>query len=92
MLAVEAWTPELQYDWMNAKNQSALTKSDCVRHVEDMRKMYGKHWHNDDIDNVEACAYWVRYFDSNADGKITKEEFVTRMKADLKRMAAIKGS
>ena len=55
-----------------------------------MRKEYGKHWHNEDIDNKYAAKYYVQYFDQSGDNKVSLDEFKQIMARDQKMMATIK--
>lgn len=54
-----------------------------------MRKDFGKSWPNDDIDNVVASKYFVKYFDSNEDNKVDLPEYESKMNSDEKEMNKI---
>lgn len=53
-----------------------------------MRKEFGKTWPNEDIDNVVASKYYVKYFDANGDGKVDLSEFKAVMQRDQATMSS----
>ncbi|CAI4230939.1 unnamed protein product [Auanema sp. JU1783] len=85
---VEEYTHDLQFDFMNMNNDTYLTENDLIDWSEWMKK-YGKVWKNPDIDNVIAARYYVKYFDIDGDGKVSRDEFKTIMDRDEKIMDAI---
>lgn len=89
MLSVEAWTPELQFAYMDTNNDTYLTPTEVSKHLEMLRKEFGKHWHNEDIDNVLAAKYFVAYFDADGDGKVSALEYVRRMNEDEERAKGV---
>lgn len=92
MLTVEEWTLERQFQFMDLNNDTYLTQSELVKFAEKMRKDFGKGWSNEDIDDVLAVRYYIKYFDVNGDGKIDLGEFEKVMQRDLATMEAAAGS
>jgi len=86
MLKVEAWTPELQFYDMDASNDSLLMENEIVKQLEKVRKEFGKKLPTDDIEDAIAAKYYIKYFDANGDGKISLEEYVSRMTLDEEKM------
>jgi len=82
VLRVEPWTPELQFQYMDANNDSQLTATELAKHVEKVRKEFGKAWPNPDIDTMLAAKYFVRYFDTDNNGKVSLDEYWRRISAD----------
>ncbi|KAI6233047.1 Peptidylprolyl isomerase [Aphelenchoides fujianensis] len=92
MLTVEEWTIRGQFVYMDTNNDSRLTENELVNGLERQRKDYGKNWRNEDIDNVLAVRYYIKYFDANRDGKIDYSEFQRVMQRDLDQMEEAKAS
>ncbi|KAI1731618.1 FKBP-type peptidyl-prolyl cis-trans isomerase domain-containing protein [Ditylenchus destructor] len=90
MLAVEEWTIEKQFEFMDLNNDSYITQTELVKWAEKMRKEFGKAWSNEDIDNVIAAKYYIKYFDANGDGKVDLTEFDQVLRRDMATMAASK--
>ncbi len=53
-----------------------------VKYQEKIRKEFGKTWSNEDIDNVHAAKYFIRYFDVNGDDKIDLSEYKSITRRD----------
>jgi Ca2+-binding EF-hand superfamily protein len=62
MLNVEEWSLNKQFTFMDINNDTYLTQNELVKLTEKMRKEFGKTWSNDDIDNVMAAKYYIKYF------------------------------
>ncbi|KHJ74884.1 hypothetical protein OESDEN_25500 [Oesophagostomum dentatum] len=45
-------------------------------------KEFGKTWKNEDIDNVTAVKYYIKYFDVNGDDVVDEKEFIRVMDRD----------
>jgi hypothetical protein len=100
MLAVEPWTPQLQFEYMDKNNDSNIVLKELLKHTELLSKQFGKNiWHNEDVDNVQvryygrkcphrfqALTYFIRYFDMDGNEKISKEEYTKKMNEDIKEM------
>uniref|UniRef100_A0A0K0DH70 peptidylprolyl isomerase n=1 Tax=Angiostrongylus cantonensis TaxID=6313 RepID=A0A0K0DH70_ANGCA len=78
VLSVEPYSLHRQFVFLDADSKGKLTESGVGK----MKKDYGKTWKNEDIDNVSAVKYYIRYFDINGDGDIDEEEFTRVMNRD----------
>ncbi|VDM85181.1 unnamed protein product [Strongylus vulgaris] len=56
-----------------------------MKWLEQMRE-FGKNWKNEDIDNVSAVKYYIKYFDINGDGVVDEKEFTQVMTRDEDEM------
>uniref|UniRef100_A0A914EEJ2 peptidylprolyl isomerase n=1 Tax=Acrobeloides nanus TaxID=290746 RepID=A0A914EEJ2_9BILA len=90
MLTVEEWSLNKQFTFMDINNDTYLTQNELVKFTEKMRKEFGKTWSNEDIDNVMAAKYYIKYFDINGDAKIVYEEFSKVMERDMAAMESAK--
>jgi len=63
------------------KNRSIIFQ--LVKFNKKMHQDFGKSWPNEDIDDVIAARYFLNYFDQNNNGKITFDEYETKMKQDI---------
>lgn len=54
--------------------------------MDQQKKQYGKSWKNEDVDNVLAVNYYLKYFGANKDGQISLEQFKEVMNRDIKEM------
>ncbi|KAJ1360243.1 hypothetical protein KIN20_019171 [Parelaphostrongylus tenuis] len=82
MLTVEPYSLQRQFAFLDVDSKGKLTESGLMKWLTKMKKDYGKTWKNEDIDNVSAVKYYIRYFDINKDGEIDEEEFTKVMKRD----------
>jgi len=89
LLKVEPWTPELQFNFMDTTNDSLLTVNELAKHVEKIRKDFGKGLPNEDIDVVLLCKYFVKYFDRDGDNRVSMQEYSQIMKEDLEKMRRV---
>ncbi|KAK0426503.1 hypothetical protein QR680_009741 [Steinernema hermaphroditum] len=86
MVAVEEWTLEGQFQFLDLNNDSVLTANELVKFADKMKKDFGKTWTNQDIDNVHAARYYVKYFDVDGDGNVSLDEFKFIMERDQEKM------
>ncbi|KAI6203449.1 Peptidylprolyl isomerase [Aphelenchoides besseyi] len=87
MLTVEEWTIRNQFTYMDMNNDTLAKLVGKTK-----KKDFGKTWRNEDIDNVLAVRYYIKYFDVNRDGKIDYTEFEKVMQRDLDEMENAKHS
>uniref|UniRef100_A0A0N5ARS2 peptidylprolyl isomerase n=1 Tax=Syphacia muris TaxID=451379 RepID=A0A0N5ARS2_9BILA len=88
MLTVEPWSISRQFQYFDLNNDTFLTMNELVKFQEKMKKDFGKTWSNQDIDQVIAAKYYIKYFDANDDQKIDLNEFRAVTSRDMKTMAA----
>ncbi|CAD5209071.1 unnamed protein product [Bursaphelenchus xylophilus] len=86
MLEVKEWNLDDQFKFIDMNKDGFITENDVVKFLEEQKKQYGKTWKNEDIDNVLAARYYIKYFDVNEDSKISLEEFKEVMNRDIKEM------
>uniref|UniRef100_A0A915DSL2 peptidylprolyl isomerase n=1 Tax=Ditylenchus dipsaci TaxID=166011 RepID=A0A915DSL2_9BILA len=92
MITVEEWTLERQFQFMDLNNDTYLTQTELVKLAEHLRREFGKTWSNEDIDNVMAAKYYIKYFDANSDGKVDFNEFQRVIQRDMATIAASRSS
>jgi len=90
ILEVNEWTLNKQFIYMDSNNDSFLTENELITGLKQLKSEYGKKWRNEDIDNVLAVRYYIKYFDANHDNKVDSEEFERVMQRDLAEMEAAK--
>jgi len=88
MLTVQPWSFRAQFGYLDLDNDTRLIASELVKFAEKMKKDYGKVWSNEDIDEVIAAKYYIRYFDGDGDGAVTFNEWKTVTERDMATMAA----
>ncbi|VDN54043.1 unnamed protein product, partial [Dracunculus medinensis] len=88
MLNVEEWSMNLQFQFMDLNNDSKITEDEVINFQEKIKKDFGKTWSNNDIDQVIAARYYIRYFDINGDYKVDLEEYSRVMQRDMSTMEA----
>ncbi|KAE9548135.1 hypothetical protein FO519_008651 [Halicephalobus sp. NKZ332] len=86
MLTVEEWTLEKQFAFMDLNNDTYLTETELVKLADKNKKEFGKTWSNEDIDNVQAAKYYIKYFDIDKNDKVDFSEFKKVMERDLAKM------
>ncbi|KJH47505.1 peptidyl-prolyl cis-trans isomerase, FKBP-type [Dictyocaulus viviparus] len=86
MIKVEPYSLHRQFQFLDVESEGKLTQSGLEKWLKTMKKDYGKSWKNEDIDNVRAVKYYIRYFDINEDGVVDEEEFTKVMKRDETHM------
>ncbi|KAF7635751.1 Peptidylprolyl isomerase, partial [Meloidogyne graminicola] len=85
-IKIEPWTIEKQFEWMDINNDTKLIEKEIIEFGDKIRKQFGKTWPNEDIDNVLAAKYYIRYFDLNNDGIVELVEFKQIFERDLNLM------
>ncbi len=55
-----------------------------------MRKDFGKHWPNEDIDNALGAKYFIAYFDGDGNKKVSLAEYEEKIKSDQRKMSAVR--
>lgn len=83
MLKVEPWTPELQHAFFDLNNDTQLTVTEVVKYMEKVRKEFGKHLPNEDLDQNLLAKYFVKYYDRDGDNKVSVQEYSAAMKEDI---------
>ncbi|CAD5206361.1 unnamed protein product [Bursaphelenchus okinawaensis] len=86
MLEVKEWNLERQFKYLDMNEDGYITENDAIKFLDNQKRMYGKSWKNEDIDNVLAARYYVKYFDVDGDTKVSQEEFTEIMNRDIKEM------
>lgn len=82
MLTVEPYSHQRQFRFLDVASEGKLTEATLLQWLEKMKKEYGKTWTNEDIDNILAVKYYIRYFDIDGNGDVDEEEFVKVMMRD----------
>ncbi|XGW21167.1 hypothetical protein V3C99_004261 [Haemonchus contortus] len=82
VINVEPFSHTRQFQFLDVDHKLKLTESSLLKWLGAMKKEYGKSWTNEDIDNVTAVKYYMRYFDVNGDGEIDEDEFTKVMMRD----------
>ena len=83
---MEEWTLERQFAFMDLNNDTYLTETELVKLAEKNKKEFGKIWSNEDIDDVQAARYYIKYFDIDKNEKVDFNEFKRVMERDLAKM------
>ncbi|RCN33682.1 peptidyl-prolyl cis-trans isomerase, FKBP-type [Ancylostoma caninum] len=81
MLSVEPYSHSRQFKFLDVDGKGKLTEAGLLKWLDQMKE-YGKTWKNEDIDNVLAVKYYIKYFDINGDGVIDEKEFTRVMQRD----------
>lgn len=63
---------------------------EVLRHIEKLNKEFGKVWPNDEIDNVLAAKYFIRYYDRNGDRKVSIQEYREKTAEDEQKIKSIR--
>ncbi|CAJ0575337.1 unnamed protein product, partial [Mesorhabditis spiculigera] len=82
LLSITPYSHAEQFRFLDMNNDTKITEKDLVDWSEGMKKNFGKTWKNEDVDNVIAAKYYIKYFDINGDGEIDVEEFERVMERD----------
>ncbi|CAI5437585.1 unnamed protein product [Caenorhabditis angaria] len=90
MIKIEPYSHEKQFESLDLNGDGKLNENELVDYQKKMRKEYGKSWKNEDIDNVSAAKYYIKYFDVDSDGLITFEEWKKIMLRDETEIASKK--
>ncbi|CAJ0594237.1 unnamed protein product [Cylicocyclus nassatus] len=85
MLSVEPYSHSRQFKFLDVEEKGRLTEAGLLKWLDHM-KDFGKTWRNEDIDNVIAVRYYIKYFDANGDGSIDLLEFKKVMERDEAEM------
>ncbi|KAK6731715.1 hypothetical protein RB195_007902 [Necator americanus] len=85
MLSVEPYTHNRQFKFLDVDGKGKLTEAVLLKWLGNM-KQYGKSWKNEDIDDISAVKYYVKYFDINGDGIVDEKEFIRVMERDQATM------
>ncbi|ETN85691.1 hypothetical protein NECAME_06311 [Necator americanus] len=85
MLSVEPYTHSRQFKFLDVDGKGKLTEAVLLKWLGKM-KQYGKSWKNEDIDDISAVKYYVKYFDINGDGIVDEKEFIRVMERDQATM------
>ncbi|CAD6194805.1 unnamed protein product [Caenorhabditis auriculariae] len=88
MIHVQPYSEDGQFSFLDMNNDTRLDQNEVVGWLQRMKKEYGKSWKNEDIDNVSAAKYYIKYFDVNGDGKVEKREWLVVMRRDEDLMAS----
>lgn len=86
MVEIKPYTLENQFKFLDLNGDGKLTNQEIQDFQKKMKKEYGKTWKNEDIDNVSAASYYIKYFDVNGDENITETEWMKIMERDQKLM------
>ncbi|CCD62100.1 peptidylprolyl isomerase [Caenorhabditis elegans] len=84
MVEIKPYTPEIQFKFLDLNEDEQLTNKEVQDFQKKMKKEFGKTWKNEDIDNVTAAGYYIKYFDVNGDGIVTEVEWLKIMDRDEK--------
>uniref|UniRef100_A0A0N4ZVC6 peptidylprolyl isomerase n=1 Tax=Parastrongyloides trichosuri TaxID=131310 RepID=A0A0N4ZVC6_PARTI len=82
---IDKWSIEKQFINLDIDNDTFITTDDLSK-VAEYLKNFGKKWSNNDIDNVIAGKYFIKYFDINKDNKVDIKEYILVMQRDLNDM------
>uniref|UniRef100_A0A0K0G0V8 peptidylprolyl isomerase n=1 Tax=Strongyloides venezuelensis TaxID=75913 RepID=A0A0K0G0V8_STRVS len=85
VVSIDKWSIEKQFKELDYDNNSLIDVDDLVK-VSQKFDDYGKRWSNNDIDNVIAGKYFIKYFDINQNSKIEENEYSQIMKRDMNAM------
>ncbi|EGT31902.1 hypothetical protein CAEBREN_21510 [Caenorhabditis brenneri] len=88
MIEVKPYTPEGQFKFLDLNEDGKLTNEEVQEFQKKIKKEFGKTWKNEDIDNVSAASYYIKYFDINGDGEVSESEWLKIMERDQKLMNA----
>ncbi|CAP31708.2 Protein CBR-FKB-7 [Caenorhabditis briggsae] len=86
MVEIKSYSPESQFKFLDLNEDGKLTNQEVQDFQQKMKKEFGKTWKNEDIDNVSAANYYIKYFDVNGDGNVTESEWLKTMDRDQKLM------
>ncbi|UMM13984.1 hypothetical protein L5515_001991 [Caenorhabditis briggsae] len=86
MVEIKSYSPESQFKFLDLNEDGKLTNQEVQDFQQKMKKEFGKTWKNEDIDNVSAANYYIKYFDGNGDGNVTESEWLKTMDRDQKLM------
>ncbi|CDW54779.1 FKBP type peptidyl prolyl cis trans [Trichuris trichiura] len=86
VLNVEPWTSKLQFKEMDNNADGYLTLEDIEATLAKEKNEYGKAYTGFGIDPHEMALYFVRYFDSDNDEKVSLSEYERKIAADIRLM------
>ncbi|KRY29524.1 Uncharacterized protein T01_9765, partial [Trichinella spiralis] len=84
MLHIEPWTIEKQFQYLDADKNGLLSEEEIVKQIRTLREEYGKSWRGYNIDDQEMAKYFIDYFADNSAKTVSKQQYESRMSADLK--------
>lgn len=84
MVEIKPYSPEIQFKFLDLNEDGKLTNQEVQDFQKKMKKEFGKTWKNENIDNISAVAYYIKYFDVNGDGNVTEQEWLKVMERDQK--------
>uniref|UniRef100_A0A0K0E3I2 peptidylprolyl isomerase n=1 Tax=Strongyloides stercoralis TaxID=6248 RepID=A0A0K0E3I2_STRER len=85
VISIDKWSIEKQFNELDSDKNGVINLNDMIKTSQQLEN-YGKKWVNDDIDNVIAGKYFIKYFDINKNDKIEKDEYIKIMKRDMVEM------
>ncbi|KRZ22516.1 Uncharacterized protein T4B_8932 [Trichinella pseudospiralis] len=84
MLHIEPWTIEKQFQYLDADKNGLLSEEEIVKQIRVLREEYGKSWRGYNVDDREMAKYFIDYFADNSAKTVSKQQYESRMSADLK--------
>ncbi|CEF67610.1 Fkbp13 [Strongyloides ratti] len=85
VISIDKWSIEKQFNELDHNIDGVIDLNDMIKTSQKLED-YGKRWSNNDIDNVIAGKYFIKYFDIDKNNKIEKNEYFKIMKRDMKVM------
>ncbi|GMS99993.1 hypothetical protein PENTCL1PPCAC_22168, partial [Pristionchus entomophagus] len=86
VLTVTKFSLADQFKALDRDGDIRITEGDLVAVATELKEKYGKGWRNNEVDNVLAAKYFLRYFDQNNNASIDFAEFQSTIEKDEKEM------
>ncbi|GMR52892.1 hypothetical protein PMAYCL1PPCAC_23087, partial [Pristionchus mayeri] len=86
VLSVTKFSLAEQFKALDKDGDAGITENDVVAVANELKEKYGKGWKNNDVDNVLAAKYFVRYFDQNNNASVDFAEFQSTIEKDQNEM------